>query len=386
VSQLKSKIIIIYIIISFLLTGCWDGIDINRRAFVVSMGIDKFVFDETKDDPNLNTELSRYRITFSIPNLPKFVGQQGISEEPKFTRVSVGTTISNTYKALESRINKSIYFGHTKSLLFGQELLKDKILLKQTMDTLQRNPDFGKAIPVVAVEGSVEEALEVLPDTQPMVGIYIMELFDNNRENGGFFDEKSLGDLLQNFEEDKTGLIPRLSVGEKDLKIEGAAVIKDYELQGWLDERQLKGLLWILKKDYRLEISAPYDDYYIAYNVSESNTKIEFLGDNEEIICKVLVEVEGNIDEFILDENIFELETIRKLEKVIKKEIENEINYSLEAIQEKYKTDVIQIGKRLERKKPDVWKKVKDNWDEVFENMQFIVEAKVNIRRIGQSK
>ena len=57
-SQLKSKIIIIYIIISFLLTGCWDGIDINRRAFVVSMGIDKFVFDETKDDPNLNTELS----------------------------------------------------------------------------------------------------------------------------------------------------------------------------------------------------------------------------------------------------------------------------------------------------------------------------------------
>ena len=152
-----------------------------------------------------------------------------------------------------------------------------------------------------------------------MVGIYIMELFDNNRENGGFFDEKSLGDLLQNFEEDKTGLIPRLSVGEKDLKIEGAAVIKDYELQGWLDERQLKGLLWILKKDYRLEISAPYDDYYIAYNVSESNTKIEFLGDNEEIICKVLVEVEGNIDEFILDENIFELETIRKLEKVIKR-------------------------------------------------------------------
>jgi len=383
---LKNKLLIIFLVISLFLTGCWDNININRRAFVISMGIDKFVFDEEKDDPKLNNDLSRYRIAFSIPNLPKFVGQQGVSDEPKYTRVSVGTTITNAYKSLESRINKSIYFGHTKSLLFGEELLKDKVLLKQTMDALQRNSDFGKSIPVVAVEGSVVDALEVLPDTQPMVGIYIMELFENNKERRSFIEEKELGNLLQDFEENKTGLIPRLIVGEKDLKLEGAAIIKDYELQGWLDEKYLKGILWLLKKSYRLEISVPYHDYYIAYDVSDSETKIEFSGDSQDLSCKISIETEGSIDEYILDEEMFQAEEIRNLEKAVEKEIEKEVLDSIEILQKKYKTDVIEIGKRLERQKPEIWKEIKDNWDEVFENMDFTVDVKVYARRVGQTK
>ncbi|HOQ17280.1 MAG TPA: Ger(x)C family spore germination protein [Defluviitaleaceae bacterium] len=383
---MKNKLLIIFLVISLFLTGCWDNININRRAFVISMGIDKFVFDEEKDDPKLNNDLSRYRIAFSIPNLPKFVGQQGVSDEPKYTRVSVGTTITNAYKSLESRINKSIYFGHTKSLLFGEELLKDKVLLKQTMDALQRNSDFGKSIPVVAVEGSVVDALEVLPDTQPMVGIYIMELFENNKERRSFIEEKELGNLLQDFEENKTGLIPRLIVGEKDLKLEGAAIIKDYELQGWLDEKYLKGILWLLKKSYRLEISVPYHDYYIAYDVSDSETKIEFSGDSQDLSCKISIETEGSIDEYILDEEMFQAEEIRNLEKAVEKEIEKEVLDSIEILQKKYKTDVIEIGKRLERQKPEIWKEIKDNWDEVFENMDFTVDVKVYARRVGQTK
>ncbi|HQD50375.1 MAG TPA: Ger(x)C family spore germination protein [Defluviitaleaceae bacterium] len=383
---MKNKLLIIFLVISLFLTGCWDNININRRAFVISMGIDKFVFDEEKDDPKLNNDLSRYRIAFSIPNLPKFVGQQGVSDEPKYTRVSVGTTITNAYKSLESRINKSIYFGHTKSLLFGEELLKDKVLLKQTMDVLQRNSDFGKSIPVVAVEGSVVDALEVLPDTQPMVGIYIMELFENNKEQRSFIEEKELGNLLQDFEENKTGLIPRLIVGEKDLKLEGAAIIKDYELQGWLDEKYLKGILWLLKKSYRLEISVPYHDYYIAYDVSDSETKIEFSGDSQDLSCKISIETEGSIDEYILDEEMFQAEEIRNLEKAVEKEIEKEVLDSIEILQKKYKTDVIEIGKRLERQKPEIWKEIKDNWDEVFENMDFTVDVKVYARRVGQTK
>jgi len=383
---LKNKLLIIFLVISLFLTGCWDNININRRAFVISMGIDKFVFDEEKDDPKLNNDLSRYRIAFSIPNLPKFVGQQGVSDEPKYTRVSVGTTITNAYKSLESRINKSIYFGHTKSLLFGEELLKDKVLLKQTMDVLQRNSDFGKSIPVVAVEGSVVDALEVLPDTQPMVGIYIMELFENNKERRSFIEEKELGNLLQDFEENKTGLIPRLIVGEKDLKLEGAAIIKDYELQGWLDEKYLKGILWLLKKSYRLEISVPYHDYYIAYDVSDSETKIEFSGDSQDLSCKISIETEGSIDEYILDEEMFQAEEIRNLEKAVEKEIEKEVLDSIEILQKKYKTDVIEIDKRLERQKPEIWKEIKDNWDEVFENMDFTVDVKVYARRVGQTK
>ena len=37
-------------------------------------------------------------------------------------------------------------------------------------------------------------------------------------------------------------MIPKLTV-EKDIKIAGVAIIKDYELKGWLDERNQRGSL-----------------------------------------------------------------------------------------------------------------------------------------------
>ncbi len=359
---------------------------IDRRAFIVAVGIDKFIFNELEDEPSLNKQINRYEMTFAIPNLQKVVGEQGLSDEPRFVKTSVGPTFINTYKNLEGRINKNAYFGHTKAILLGKELLKDKTLLKETLDILQRNNQFSRSIPVVSVDGTAKEALMANADMQPLIGIYISELFENNEGVNTRFEQRTLGDLLKDFKEDKGAIIPKLSIGEKDIKIAGAALVKDYELKGWLDEYEVRGMLWIKKNNQRLEVSIPYKHFYIAYHVSNSKSKITFYKEEEDIVCRVLVEAEGRLEEYILDENILDNKEIEKVEDAIEKSIKEEIENSIHILQKQYNTDVINIGKELERQDPKQWELVKDNWDEVFEKMKFDINVSINIRRIGQIK
>nr|WP_279380842.1 Ger(x)C family spore germination protein [Defluviitalea raffinosedens] len=369
-----------------LLTGCWDNMSIDRRAFVLGLGIDKFIFDEAKDDPSLNNDKTKYRVAFSFPNIAKFAGEQGLSDEPKFVMISSGPTFSNTYKGLGGRLNKSPYFGHIKSIIFGKELLKDKVLFKEVLDTLQRNSDFSRSIPIVAIDGLATEAIQIIPEGNPLVSIYINQLFESNKNETMRFQEKDLGELLQNFQEDKMAMIPKLSIGEKDIKIAGAAIIKDYELKGWLDEQQTRGALWLRKKNQRLEISAPYEDFHVAYHVSNAKSEMKFMNKDNELSCHITIQAEGNLDEFILDRNILNVEEIKKVEEAIEKSIKEEVENSLKTLQEKYQADVVGIGKELERQKPKEWEKVKDHWEEVFETLPISIDVQINIRRIGQSK
>jgi len=383
----RNKIFILStILIVTILTGCWDRMSIDRRAFVLAIGIDKFIFDEEKDDPNLNTHWTKFRVAFSIPNLPKLVGQQGVTEEPRYAKVSTGPTFSNTYKGLEGRINKTIYFGHTKAIVLGDELLKDKALFKEVLDIFLRNSEFSRSIPIVAIDGAAEDVVKVHPDMQPMIGMHITQLFENNQGETIRFEEKTLGELIKSLQEDKMAIIPQIHLGEKDIKIAGAAIIKDYELAGWLDDRQIKGILWIKKKNRRLEVSAPYKDFHVAYHVSSAKSKIRFNEDNGKLSCNIIIEAEGNLDEYILDESALDNKEIKKIEMAFEKVIKEEIRNSLRVLQEEYKADVIEIGKELERQDYKRWNKVKDNWEEEFQEMDFIIDIHVKIRRIGQAK
>lgn len=369
-----------------MLTGCWDSMSIDRRAFVLGLGIDKYIFDETKDEPSLNTHWTKYRIAFSIPNISKFAGEQGLTDEPKFVLVSTGPTFSNTYKGVGGRLNKVPYFGHVKSIVFGSELLKDKVLFKEVLDTLQRNSEFSRSIPIVAIDGAADEAIKAVPQSNPLLSIYINQLIESNKSETLQFKKKDLGELLQNFQEDKMTMIPKLTVGEKDIKIAGAAIIKDYELKGWLDERETRGALWIQKRNQRFEVSAPYEDFHVAYHVSNAKSKIKFGNKEDELSCHIDIQAEGNLDEFILDKSILSTKEIKKVEEAIAKVIKDEVLNSLKILQEKYQADVIGLGKELERQHPKEWLKVKDNWEEVFEHLPISVNVNIFIRRVGQSK
>lgn len=68
-----------------MLTGCWDKIEIEDRAFVMAIGID------------LSSSNKRYVVTFQFPNAAQITkgtsGGGGGSEKPSFAVSEVADTI-----------------------------------------------------------------------------------------------------------------------------------------------------------------------------------------------------------------------------------------------------------------------------------------------------
>ncbi|WP_269059924.1 Ger(x)C family spore germination C-terminal domain-containing protein [Iocasia frigidifontis] len=89
-----------------------------------------------------------------------------------------------------------------------------------------------------------------------------------------------------------------------------------------------------------------------------------------------LVEQQGDIDTSkpavitIIEKN---------LEKIIKKEVEN----TIDIVQKKYQSDVFGFGSLFNQKYPQDWQKIKEDWNEIFPQVECSVKVKTEIRRTG---
>ena len=70
---------------------------------------------------------------------------------------------------------------------------------------------------------------------------------------------------------------------------------------------------------------------------------------------------------------------VKKLEVHIEKTMKKELAAVIARLQEK-KMDVIDIGNTVYKKDPALWKKWEKDWDNIFANIQFVIDVEVNIK------
>lgn len=90
---MKNKVIkvVLPLIMSLLLTGCWDSVEIDRKAFVSAIGVDsgeEVNLKESKALVNGNKkidDLKLVRITYSFPDIRNMDTQKGTTEKLSLT-------------------------------------------------------------------------------------------------------------------------------------------------------------------------------------------------------------------------------------------------------------------------------------------------------------
>ena len=71
-------------------------------------------------------------------------------------------------------------------------------------------------------------------------------------------------------------------------------------------------------------------------------------------------------------------QTIKNIEEDIKNELNKIIDDTKKLVQKEYNTDVLGYGKIIHKKYPKKWKSIKNNWDEIFKNLN--IETNINIK------
>lgn len=174
----KLKIVILWVLILLMLTGCWDKIEIEDRAFVMAIGID------------LSSSNKRYVVTFQFPNAAQITkgtsGGGGGSEKPSFAVSEVADTIFSASRHISTRIDKALYLGHTQAIIFGKDVVENKDKFQQVLDSLDRSYELSRKVYLLVTPQKAQDILLKKYEMEPNTGAYIRDIFKHYNRTSRF--------------------------------------------------------------------------------------------------------------------------------------------------------------------------------------------------------
>lgn len=149
------------------LTGC--GVALEDRVFPLSMSADY--------------RAGHYSFIYGIPGLTHITGQtkEDTQESQAQAIVYEGRTPADTEENFNKNQKNYLDMGHIKTLILGEELLKNKEALSGFLDYLEDKPSVAGNI-YVFFSKDVEELMSLDGEGQESVGDYLTGILENTLE------------------------------------------------------------------------------------------------------------------------------------------------------------------------------------------------------------
>ena len=394
------KTILIFTIIfltTFILSGCWDKVEIDQRGFVEVMMIDpappgseEEMGEAAKGMPGISLQESdMIKVTYVFPNTGLLAGQGGGGgNEPGFTSLaSVAENISKANRLVDARVSRRLFFGHTQIVILSQELFKNTKKAKEVIDYLRRDPQFNRTIRLLITEGEASKIAEVKPKVEKLLFRYIKGIIDNEDTNGRIIDINLSEFIVLISGPEATSIIPKVSVKGDELKISGAAVIKDFKLCGYISEYESLYFNTLQGTRSGGVESINFEGSSTEFASNNTSRKLELINsDPDNLEIEINVKIEGILMSSEFGKELFDTDTINKIEKEFNKMSDENCSLVIKKLQKEYKADALSISAYLRKFHPDVWDKVKERWEEIYSNIKIIPRMDYRIRRIGTVK
>lgn len=386
---MKSKIfkIIPIVALTLLLTGCWDRIEIDRRAFVSTIGIDVGSDIEKKNILNGDADIKNYkdlsmvRITYGFPDLRHMDTQKGTAESIALT-VDGYSPIDAYFKAARMS-SRSLHFGHSKLLLLSDKLFDYPELEKEVLDYIEREPNLNRSIIMAIVKGNTEDYIKFKPIMEDSADSYITNLLGNSSISGTL-SPITLTKYIDMVKSKVVSMLPVFSIkDESKMELEGVAIIEDNIIQAYLDNDEIENIQ-ILRSDIgaskKLVTSEGHPiDYYIK-NV-DTNLDIKYF--NNKLHLNYSIFTEGDLAGYYTDAKEIDDKDIKNLEKKLNKQMEEELLQVAYMTKNDLKLDILEIEDKVKKYHPKLWGDIKENWQTEIEKAEISIVVKNQIRTVG---
>lgn len=375
------------LILSLILTGCWDRRELNELAISVAMGIDK-VEDE-------------YRVTAQVV-LPSEASLKEGSRGPSVTVFkATGETVYEAIRKLTKISPRKIYPGHLRILVLGEELARAGI--GDSLDLIERDWEIRSDFYVVVARNHT--ATEILNITTPLEKIPANKMFNTLKTSEkswaaskGFTLDELIADLTsEGTEAVLTGIEVKgnkekgSTIGNVDritpaalIKFDHLAVFKKDKLVGWLNERETRGYNAITNSIKSTVASIPCPTGGKAtIEVNQFHSDVVGYMKNGKPEVDVNSSAEGNVGAVECKIDLSKPEILAELEKIYAQNAKKIIKEAIDAAQKEYKSDIFGFGDAFHRSNPKEWQKFKEQWDETFPDLTVNVNVDMKIRGTG---
>ncbi|WP_268921761.1 Ger(x)C family spore germination protein [Metabacillus schmidteae] len=347
----------------FFLSSCGYK-DIDKRYFVVSIGVDKGRND-------------MYDISLKLA-VPSSDIKTGSNESEILTESA--QTISEAVRIIKAKVDKELDFGHAKMIIFGDELVKEDIT--NIVDWFSRRRDI-QAIAWTAIgRPSALKILEAKPMGERLPSNSLFLTFGNAGTETPYISSVYLYKLMSlKSERGIDPILPIIEADDQDYSTNQLAVFSSLKHALTLDDEQTKYFNIIKNNSSKTEVkvegenNAPYfvfstDKVRTTYRIEEKNTKVNIL---------MNIKISGVVEEAF---DVLQDEKKREYEKDIELEVSDHIKNLLKLFQ-KENVDPVGFGLRYRGLHTGNESTKINEWNSIYKSVNFKVTTQVEMKNVG---
>lgn len=381
-------IILITIICSMVLVACWDLEDIEIKALVANIALDV-------------GELKEYKLTVQVL-LPEVLHGEGAAKaagegSPIFVIGAEGQTPFEANRKLHEYVPRRPFFGNTRSVVIGEELARQGVL--PALNILEIGHEFRRSKMIYMALGEGGRVLEVKSRIQVNPGD-IPVGFMQNLPGIATTVTQTVGDFITQVSSTTTeAVLPVVKVieGEPEIgnnpevRVAKTAAFKGDRLVGFLDEKESRGLLWVLgrgKIKGVLSFESPETLEIVTIEIFRNSSSVNATIDDEgRLSVDINIRTEGNLVDQTGFANLYNPQVRRSIERRFAETVRQEIEHALDKAQKELRTDVFGFGGAFFRAYPRVWRDtLEGNWDEFFPYISVNIYVETHVRTTNLSK
>ncbi|AFL98722.1 MULTISPECIES: Ger(x)C family spore germination protein [Desulfitobacterium] len=382
--KLRAIFCLLCIFLTLTLPGCWDRRELNTLSISHALGIDQL------EDGQVQVSLQMAKPASMKSSLQK--SSSGGGEEKAFWVVTTtGRTLFEALRNGRDRISRKSFFGRNKIIIIGEEAAKSGIT--PLLDMYIRRVDFRELSFVFVVRGKAQQFIEA-DSEQEKDPAKALENLAEATDLTSKAAKTTLLDVMKALSNETTApfvagleLVELPDSKKKIVKLSDTAVFKEDKLIGWFNEKETRGLLWIIGKVKSgvIVVESPDDESKkVALEIINASSKLKPDFIDGKPTMTVHVEELGNLGEQMSSINMATPENFKRLENRQAEVIREEINAALEKAQT-LGVDIFKFGLEFHRKFPQEYQELKENWEKEFEKMTVNIEVKAKLNEIGLS-
>lgn len=354
-----------------LIGGCWDGRELEKRAIVLLVGIDR-----TEAGVRLSLQLAR----------PQAFPGSAVREAPAGEVVTVlsreGTDVDTALLDLQLAVDRQLFFGHTRVVVMSEDAAREGVWR-------YLHPLFGDTLlPRTAwlfiARGSARAVLAHRPALDPIPATYLTHFFDNRILLQRWF-EVTIGGFHQRWVTPGVEpLVVWIAPGQPDQSaptILGLAAFLADRFAGGLDRESSRG--WVMTQNQlpagRVPAACPDRPGTFAVRVVRTQTRIRpRIQDDALKGLEMVTQVQGRIEGVDCTATFSDPREMERFEQAFQQEISRLIRAGLRRAQTELRSDVFGLGRAVYRYAHQAWPGDR-RWAELFPQVPVEVDVRVRL-------
>ncbi|MEK4008826.1 Ger(x)C family spore germination protein [Paenibacillus sp. FSL H3-0333] len=393
-------LLLLLTIASPLLSGCWDQVEIEDRALVLGLSIDKIPADDTQKedrvthihDNSLPTEMISVTAQIAVPGrVPLGPGTGGSAGEGKTSPVWVvsvrGISLDDAMNNLQQQIADPRYLVHLRIIIISEEIARGS--LAELNDYLRRNPEIRRRTWLLVSEGRASAFMDVNPPLQRVPTLYILSMMEKSVSSGKFPRDYIGTFWSADSRWGQSAYLPYVALRNKDnILIKGLAYFSGGRMVSKTAPIEIGGFMAMQGMD-----PGGYSTLLRTQELGIVMTKINerftrtrsYIKDGKPYLSYEIF-LEGDLDEhYSSDIPVNSPQKLHEIERDFEQQIQTVLTGLVKQTQQDH-SDIFGMGEQIRSHHPAYWRKHihgKNDWESLYSSVGVDIRLTLHIRRVG---